>query len=391
MELHGFDDPTTDIHPMYSPDSHNPDTDTDGLGATQHPGPELDDGSGIPDTAGPPATPEMVELDVNGHAGQVSATIDTDHDGRADTAIISSGDGHRVAVTDSNHDGVADHALLIDDRGRVVDSATFDRSTGRWHDDGADPTSTSTAASPTGSQVAAGAAAGGATGSTAQIEVDVDGRQARVDATIDTDHDGRADTAIISGGDKGQVAVTDTDSDGHADEAALINRGGHVADTAHVDPRTGQWVRGDDGHNPYAVGESVPQAGGSTATASTGDNSADTSVGTSTGASGGDRPDPAGGTQTATVNDGPSHGKEMPITIDAGGRTNTVTATMDVDHDGVNDTAVVRGVDGTQVTFSDTDGDGEADQATVIDQHGKVVGSARFDPVTGQWHDDPPR
>ena len=50
---------------------------------------------------------------------------------------------------------------------------------------------------------------------------------------------------------------------------------------------------------------------------------------------------------------------------------------------------MVRGPDDTQVAFSDTDGDGEADRAAVFDAQGNLVGTAHYDPSTGDWRRTP--
>jgi len=60
-------------------------------------------------------------------------------------------------------------------------------------------------------------------------------------------------------------------------------------------------------------------------------------------------------------------------------------ATVDADADGVDETAVVQRPDGHALAFSDTDGDGQADLMTEIDQHGEVTGQAGYDAVTGDW------
>jgi hypothetical protein len=371
MEIHGFDDPTSDVHSMYTPDTHTAvaDTGTDGL--------DHDTGYDPVDHTDSAGT-ETIEIDVDGRTTDVTATVDTDHDGRADTAVLDPGDGNRVAITDSDHDGRADHALLIDSEGRVVDSAAYDESTGRWHDDGLADSSHAPGGPSSGDTAEPGDSAGPTGGGTTsqQIEFDAGERSEVLEATVDTDHDGRGDTAIADAGDGTRIAVTDTDHDGRADEAALLDGTGHVLDTAHIDPTTGEWVQGSDSHTPYGVGEAFPGADGATTTAGTG--TADTS--TSTG---------SGDTATTTAADsGPSHGEDRQITVEAAGRSSEVQATVDTDHDGVNDTAVVQGPDGSQVALSDTDGDGEADRAVLFDAQGNVVSTAHYDPSTGDWVDD---
>lgn len=413
MDMHGFDDPIGGLHAMYAPDAHDPDG--DGLGQDG-----LDLGGSadthLSDDVGAVADPRdhgTIELDLGGRRSEVPATLDTDHDGRADSAVLGTDDGNQVIVTDSDHDGVADRAVLIDAHGNVVDSATFDEASGHWHhaDEPAgtgsghttQPSTDSDKRSPEATGPVAGASSAPDHGNSVspagphrsgpQIEVDAAGNHAQVAATLDTDHDGRPDTAVVDGGDGTSVAFTDTDHDGRADEAALVS-GGHVTETAYIDPRSGQWVRGDDGHNPFTVGDQVPTgatvpAGPPTGPGAGSDSDAgvETTAGTTTGAVEQDKhvnTDEA--TSTASSSTGSGHGG--PIIVDAGGRTSTVEATLDANHDGTNETAIVHGPDGSQVAFSDTDGDGEADRATVFDANGNVVGTARFDPATGEWRDE---
>ncbi|MGH3623432.1 MAG: DUF6802 family protein, partial [Sciscionella sp.] len=60
------------------------------------------------------------------------------------------------------------------------------------------------------------------------------------------------------------------------------------------------------------------------------------------------------------------------IAVDsAHGETNFGTATVDTDHDGILDTAVVNSGDAT-LMYTDIDGDGQADQVTQIDGNGNV-------------------
>ncbi|MEU5690680.1 hypothetical protein [Actinosynnema sp. NPDC020468] len=60
-------------------------------------------------------------------------------------------------------------------------------------------------------------------------------------------------------------------------------------------------------------------------------------------------------------------------------------ANYDLDHDGVDDSAVVETDDGGHLAFSDTDGDGDADLMTTFDKSGEIVGQARFDASSGEW------
>ncbi|ATE57805.1 hypothetical protein [Actinosynnema pretiosum] len=63
----------------------------------------------------------------------------------------------------------------------------------------------------------------------------------------------------------------------------------------------------------------------------------------------------------------------------------TVEVGYDLDHDGVDETAVVETDDGGRIAFSDTDGDGDADLMTTFDDRGEVVQRSRFDDASGEW------
>lgn len=60
-------------------------------------------------------------------------------------------------------------------------------------------------------------------------------------------------------------------------------------------------------------------------------------------------------------------------------------AVVDVDSDGVDETAVVQRDDGSALAFSDTDRDGQADLMTQLDATGEVTGQAEYDDGTGDW------
>jgi hypothetical protein len=292
--------------------------------------------------------------------------------------------------------GAEDHGLAEDD-GVPTDDA--------GHGAGTDPEGSD----PRGSDpYAAGTEATSSAGD--RIGVNVGGHEMTAPVTIDVDHDGHNDTAIVEDAAGDRIAVTDTDGDGEADHAALLDESGHVLDTAHLDP-TGRWVADGPGdRNPYGgTGASVTittagsaangdaqDAGLGAGVAATGTAGGGPGVGDedhrTTGAatipaggaggpggSGGIGTSPAGGT-------GPAGGE--PLDVNVGGHTAEVEAIYDVDHDGQDETAVVQGTDGTTIAFSDTDGDGDADRAAVYDADGKLLGTASYHPGTGTWVQD---
>jgi hypothetical protein len=192
------------------------------------------------------------------------------------------------------------------------------------------------------------------------ITVNTGGQEVTADATIDIDHDGHNDTAIVQDTQGDHIAVTDTDGDGEADHAALLDESGHVVETAHVGAG-GTWVQdGPSDSNPYGGPGASIEGGGS---------------------GGSDPTTPGDGGSTS----GGSSGSSNTIVIDSGGQTTDAQATVDSDHDGHNDTAVVRTADGNQVAFTDSDGDGHADQAVVYSPDGHLIGTAHYDEATGTW------
>jgi hypothetical protein len=74
---------------------------------------------------------------------------------------------------------------------------------------------------------------------------------------------------------------------------------------------------------------------------------------------------------------------ELKVTVE--GEEYTAETTYDLDHDGVEDSAVVETDDGGHLTFTDTDRDGDADLMSTFDRDGNLVAQARFDGHSGEW------
>jgi hypothetical protein len=72
------------------------------------------------------------------------------------------------------------------------------------------------------------------------------------------------------------------------------------------------------------------------------------------------------------------------LTITVNNEDYQAEATVDIDDDGIEDTAVVETDDGS-IAFSDTNSDGQADLMTRLDAEGDIVGRARFDESSGEW------
>ncbi|MFB9906663.1 hypothetical protein [Allokutzneria oryzae] len=80
-------------------------------------------------------------------------------------------------------------------------------------------------------------------------------------------------------------------------------------------------------------------------------------------------------------------GTDGDIKVSVDGDEYTAEATSDMNHDGIDDTAMVETDDG-YLSFTDTDGDGQADVMRTLSSKGDVVGSAKFDAATGEWVSD---
>lgn len=168
-----------------------------------------------------------------------------------------------------------------------------------------------------------------------EMTVTVDGEQYELETEFDLNKDGTNDTAIVTTDDGGQVAFTDSDKDGDADVAVELDDKGNVVGAARYDNASGEWVPVDP-KTGEATGHEKPSAGAGTASSASGDNDITVDI--------------------------PDEAEDM----SAG------AATVDMNHDGRNDTAVVQSEDGDVYAFTDANGDGEADQMTVIESDGTV-------------------
>jgi hypothetical protein len=88
--------------------------------------------------------------------------------------------------------------------------------------------------------------------------------------------------------------------------------------------------------------------------------------------------DESGGTDTGA-------GSTDGMTVHVDGEDYSAEVNYDIDHDGVNDTAIIEHDDGTAQAFGDTDHDGVADHYAVLDDQGKVMDVATYDQASGQW------
>jgi uncharacterized protein DUF6802 len=72
------------------------------------------------------------------------------------------------------------------------------------------------------------------------------------------------------------------------------------------------------------------------------------------------------------------------LTVTVEGEEYQAEVVVDLDGDGVEDSAMVETDDGA-IAFTDTDDDGRADLMTQLDADGDIVAQARFDESTGEW------
>lgn len=175
--------------------------------------------------------PEAMTVHVDGQDYQAEVNYDINHDGHNDAAVIEHEDGTAQVFTDSKHDGVADHYAVVDASGHVVEQAVYDEASGQWIETGGhdDPGTSSHDDS-----------------SARHIHADMPGGEVDAGpATIDTDHDGHNDTAIVETKDGGTIAFTDKDGDGEADIAVQTSADGTTTTFEHTGH--GQWTQVSNG------------------------------------------------------------------------------------------------------------------------------------------------
>lgn len=167
-----------------------------------------------------------LEISVEGQTYSAEENFDIDHDGHDDTVRLDNEDGTMTAYVDSDGDGRADEYVHTDTEGNVVEMARFDSATGDWVADSEGP------GSP-----------GGDTDAGHQGDITADLADGRVDlghATVDSDNDGTADTAVVTDADGNTRLFTDTDGDGSADVQTIITPEGESHTYEHTGP--GEWT-----------------------------------------------------------------------------------------------------------------------------------------------------
>lgn len=173
-----------------------------------------------------------LEVNVDGHEYDAEANVDLNHEGVVDAVLVNTDDGYTV-YADSDGDGVADTYAELDKGGEVTREARFDEGSEEW--------------------VASDGRGGSDTDSQANMDsghsVHIDGPHGGQDAgkpTIDTDHDGKPDTAVVDDGHGGRILATDSDGDGEADVLTQVSGDGKVATSEHTGD--GEWRVTERGH-----------------------------------------------------------------------------------------------------------------------------------------------
>lgn len=205
-----------------------------------------------------------ISVVIDGDPIEAHATIDSNHDGRPDTAVVDLGGGYHAEVTDSTGDGQADEAVLLDPSGHVIDHQHVDPS-GNWVDDGASggaPDASTASTQPDGTPSTGGDTPGAGRSGDDTVTLTYQGHAFQAVATVDVNGDGKPDSGYITDPHTGyRYLITDFDGDGRADHVVIYDAQGNevggagiAADNAWipdgdasrtayvVDPKTGQWV-----------------------------------------------------------------------------------------------------------------------------------------------------
>lgn len=188
-----------------------------------------------------------LEITVDGQTYTAEENMDLNHDGVDETVRLDNADGTVTGYVDTDGDGHADQYVHTDVEGNVVEMARYDETTGDWvadHDSGAgEPDATET-------------------GRAGEITVDsADGTFQVGPATVDSDNDGTADSAVVTD-DAGNTRVfTDVDGDGQADVQTIITPEGETHTYEHTG--AGEWTETTSGFTAEVPPDSDQLWGGS--------------------------------------------------------------------------------------------------------------------------------
>ena len=190
---------------------------------------------------GDPGDSGELQIDVDGHEFTEQENYSYaggEGGGVMDSYELTEANGDHLVYTDDNHDGTADLVTEYDEQGGVLRQASFE--SGHWVGGGP-------ADAPQADPDPTAASTGDGHGSGETIVVDTStGVHSVGPATVDTDHDGRPDTAVVTDANGDSIMYTDTTGDGQADVATEITTDGHVVIAEHTGPHT--WTDEQTGH-----------------------------------------------------------------------------------------------------------------------------------------------
>lgn len=178
---------------------------------------------------------DELRIDVDGHEYTEQENFSYAGDGVMDSVDVDSHDGGHLVYTDTDHNGTADLVTEYDAHDDPIQQAHYDDATGRWIDV---PANDLAAAHPASDIT--------------DMTVDTpDGQRHHIGpATVDTNADGRPDTAVVHDGQGDTVLYTDSHGDGHADVATEFTPDGQVviAEVTGGGTGTDQWTVAEHGH-----------------------------------------------------------------------------------------------------------------------------------------------
>jgi hypothetical protein len=169
-----------------------------------------------------------LRVDVNGHEYTEQENYSYADDGVVDSVSVDTDDGGHIVYSDTGHTGTADLVTEYDAHDDEVRQAHYDTTTGQWIDLAADD------------HLAAATTPETITVDTANGPHDIG------PATIDTNNDGRPDTAIVHDANGDTILYTDSHGDGQADVATELTPDGQVVIADHTG--THQWTEVQRGH-----------------------------------------------------------------------------------------------------------------------------------------------
>lgn len=188
---------------------------------------------------GDPGDSGELQIEVDGHEYTEQENYSYAQDQVVDSYELTEANGDHLVYTDDHHSGTADLVTEYDAQGNELRQAHFDAHSGHWTEAG------SSGAPSVGSPNTASTGHGGGSGETISVDTST-GEHSIGPATVDTNHDGRPDTAVVTDANGDTVMYTDTHGDGQADVATEITADGHVIIAEHTG--THQWTEVQTGH-----------------------------------------------------------------------------------------------------------------------------------------------